>query len=197
MTNIEAVLKTIKAERTALLKLEKELCSEVDAVIDVLHQCRGKVIFIAVGKSGHIAKKIAATFASTGTPSFFIHGTEAVHGDLGMIEKNDICILISNSGKTQEVIQCIPHIKKIGAITIAMTSQSTSPLAINCNYKLIYPAVEEADPIHCAPTSSSTITLVFGDALACALMEKNKFTSANFLKFHPGGSLGEKLGDPQ
>lgn len=194
MSNIDAVIKAIHTENEAIQLLEKSIQAEVEQIVDVLYECQGKVIFVAVGKSGHIAKKLAATFASTGTPSFFLHGTEAVHGDLGMIQKNDVCILISNSGKTQEVVQNISHIKKIGAKTIALTSNGLSPLAQECDYALLYPEFQEADPIHCAPTSSSTLTLVLGDAIACALMEKRKFTKDDFYQFHPGGALGQKLG---
>lgn len=194
MSNIENIIKAISTEREAIQLLEKSIQPEVEQIVDVLYECQGKVIFVAVGKSGHVGKKLAATFASTGTPSFFLHGTEAVHGDLGMIEKKDVCILISNSGKTQEVVQDIAHIKNIGAKTIAFTSKSQSPLAQECDYALIYPDYQEADPIQCAPTSSSTLTLVLGDAIACALMEKRKFSKEDFYKFHPGGALGQKLG---
>ncbi|MFV0379550.1 MAG: SIS domain-containing protein [Anaerorhabdus sp.] len=195
MSNLDNVIKAIKKEKEAIEVLERSLSEEINRVVDVLYDCKGKVIFIAIGKSGHVAKKLAATFASTGTPSFFLHGTEAMHGDFGMIEEKDVCILISNSGSTKEVVQDIEHIKNIGAITVAFTSKEESQLATGCDLKIIYPNLKEADPIECAPTSSSTMTLVLGDAIACALMEKRNFTKEDFYKFHPGGSLGKRLGN--
>lgn len=166
---------------------------ELNQVLSVIKNTKGKVIFLGVGKSGHICKKLAATFSSTGTPSFFVHGTEACHGDLGMIEKDDVVILMSNSGTTKEVVQNIEPIKNIGAITIAFTSNPLSYLAINSDYKIIYPHLKEADKLNLAPTVSSTLALVLGDALAIALSTSKEFKKEDFFKFHPNGALGEKL----
>lgn len=194
MTNLDCIKKTITTERDAINVMLNSLDDSLEELINILFNCKGHVIFIGIGKSGHIGKKLAATFASTGTPSFFIHGTEAMHGDFGMIKTEDICILISNSGNTQEITQDIEHIKKIGAKTVAFTSNRESILALNCDYQIVYPKVEEADPLKLAPTSSSTLTLVLGDAIASAIMYKRNFTKQDFYQYHPGGSLGRMLG---
>lgn len=165
----------------------------LDKVISLIKECKGKVVFVGVGKSGHICKKLAATFASTGTPSFFVHGTEACHGDLGMIESKDIVILMSNSGSTKEVVQNIEPIRKIGATIIGFTSKSESPLAKNSDYQIIYKCNKEADELNLAPTVSSTLALVLGDAIACSLSSSKNFTRMDFFKFHPNGALGEAL----
>jgi arabinose-5-phosphate isomerase len=146
-----------------------------------------------MGKSGIIGKKIAATLASTGTPSFFLHPGEAYHGDLGMIEKEDILLLISNSGETDEVLKIIPFLKSQGNITISMSGNPKSTLAINTNYHLNISIKKEACPLNLAPMSSTTATLVMGDAIAVALMKLRDFKDENFAKFHPGGSLGRRL----
>lgn len=162
-------------------------------IVDVLSKVEGKLVFMGVGKSAHIGRKLAATFASLGIPSFFVHSTEAMHGDLGMIEKKDIAILISNSGKTKEVVQDIIPLKNNGVKTVAFTSKEDSPLALGCDYKLIYPNLPEADALNLAPTVSSTLTLVLGDAIACELSARKNFTRSDFHSFHPNGALGEAL----
>jgi arabinose-5-phosphate isomerase len=146
-----------------------------------------------MGKSGIIGKKIAATLASTGTPSFFLHPGEAYHGDLGMIEKDDIILLISNSGETDEVLKLIPFLTTQGNTTIAMSNNPSSTLAKNCNYHLNIVIEKEACPLSLAPMSSTTATLVMGDAIAVALMKMRNFKDEHFAKFHPGGSLGRRL----
>lgn len=148
---------------------------------------------MGVGKSGHIGSKIAATLSSTGTPSFFVHSTEALHGDLGMIEEKDITILISNSGETNEVLNTIPSIQKIGAKIISITRNSESTLAKNSDVALTYAYDTEADHLNLAPTTSSTLCLVIGDCLATAVSENKGFKSEDFHLYHPGGSLGKQL----
>lgn len=183
----------IKAEKIGIEKLQESVDDRTEEVVNVLAACEGKVVFMGVGKSAHIGQKLAATFASTGTPSFFVHSTEAVHGDLGMIEAKDVAVLISNSGNTQEVVQDLPCLKKIGCKTIAFTSGENSKLALGCDYLLLYPKCEEADELGLAPTTSSTVTLLLGDAIACELSRRKKFSRENFYKFHPNGALGAAL----
>lgn len=149
-------------------------------------------MFIGVGKSGIIAKKLAATFASTGTPSFFVHGTEALHGDLGMIAREDVVILLSNSGETAEILATLPSLKKMGNFLVALTRSHRSSLATQCDLSVEIPVKNEADALGLAPSSSSTAVLVVGDALALALSEMKQFTQADFGLFHPGGALGIK-----
>lgn len=191
---IDEIKRVIGAEEKAISVLKENInYDELNEVCQLLKNTKGKIIFLAVGKSGHIGKKLAATFASTGTPSFFVHGTEACHGDLGMIEKDDAVILISNSGSTKEVTQNIAPIRRIGATTIAFTSKRESPLSMGCDYRIIYPSLNEADPNNLAPSNSSTMTLVLGDAIALALSKSYNFTRNDFHKFHPNGALGESL----
>jgi arabinose-5-phosphate isomerase len=155
--------------------------------------CKGKVIVTGVGKSGHIGKKIAASLASTGTPAFFVHSTEGVHGDLGMIQQEDVVILISNSGETKEVLSLLPTLEKIGSKRISITSKEKSTLALSCDVVLAYQYEGEADHLGLAPTISSTLTLVIGDALAVALSILKDFKKEDFHLYHPGGSLGQQL----
>lgn len=180
-------------ERNAINQLIAACDESYEEILSLLEKCTGKLVFMGVGKSGHIGKKLAATFASLGTPSFFVHSTEAMHGDLGMIQPNDIAILISNSGNTQEVVQNVTPLKNNGVTTVAFTSKRDSKLGRLCDYALIYPATPEADALNLAPTSSSTVTLVLGDAIACELSQRKAFTPKDFLKYHPNGSLGEQL----
>lgn len=154
---------------------------------------KGKLIISGMGKSGIVGKKIAATLASTGTPSFFLHPGEAYHGDLGMVEKEDVVLLISNSGETDEVLKIIPFLKHQKNITISMSGNPDSSLAKNTNFHLNISVKVEACPLQLAPTSSTTSTMVMGDALAVALMKLRDFKDVNFARFHPGGSLGKRL----
>ncbi|HTX73558.1 MAG TPA: SIS domain-containing protein [Rectinemataceae bacterium] len=156
-------------------------------------QCPGRVILIGVGKSGHVGKKIAASMASTGTPAFFVHGDEALHGDLGMITKDDLVILLSNSGETREVIADLPSLKRIGATIISITSNANSTMARASNVHLCIGRTGEADHLGLAPSTSSTATMVLGDALALTVSQLRGFTKEQFAVFHPGGKLGEKL----
>lgn len=188
------IKRVMSEERDAISTMIDNLdYKNIDEIVNILKNRKGKIIFLGVGKSGHICKKLAATFSSTGTPSFFVHGTEACHGDLGMIESNDIVILMSNSGSTKEVTQNIEPIKRIGATTIAFTSKEESKLAKECDYKIIYPSLKEADKLNLAPSVSSTLSLVLGDAIALTLSESYNFTKENFFRFHPNGALGESL----
>lgn len=189
----ERLKQAMTDEKNAIEKMIESTCGQYDEVIKLLYDCEGKVVFMGIGKSGHIGEKLAATFSSTGTPSFFVHSAEACHGDFGMIEKRDIVILISNSGNTKEVTQDLPFLRNIGCKTIAMTSKPESNLAKGCDYKIIFPALPEADDIKLAPTVSSTLTLVLGDAIACTLSSMRNFSRNDFYKFHPGGNLGETL----
>ena len=158
-----------------------------------MKNCKGKVVFFGIGKSGHIGEKLAATFASTGTPSFFVHAAEARHGDFGMIESNDVVILLSHSGSTKETAAAIANLKIIGCKTVAFCHKKDSPLAKECDYAVNYPFDKEADRLGLAPTSSTTVQLVLGDAIALTLSSLKGFKREDFYKFHPGGALGASL----
>lgn len=190
---LEMIRDTIKMEKDAIHILLDNVNEQYEIVCKKILECKGKVVFMGVGKSAHIGKKLAATFASTGTPSFFVHATEAMHGDFGMIEKEDIVILMSNSGNTSEITVVIPTLKKIGCAIIGFTSNESSTLANDCDYKLIYPKLKEADHLGLAPTVSSTLMLVLGDAIGCTLSKAKDFNKENFHLYHPGGSLGKLL----
>jgi KpsF/GutQ family protein len=183
----------MQKERDAITQMIEETNEQYDEILELFANCQGKIVFMGVGKSGHIGKKLSATFASLGIPSFFVHSTEAMHGDLGMIESKDIAVLISNSGNTQEVVQNVEPLKRNGVTTVAFTSGKESKLAMACDYLLAYPKIEEADTLRLAPTVSSTLTLVLGDAIACELSARKNFTREDFYKFHPNGALGEML----
>jgi len=180
-------------ESKEIANLSKRLTDDFEKAINAILQSSGKLIVSGMGKSGIIGKKIAATLASTGTPSFFLHPGEAYHGDLGMIEENDIVLLISNSGETDEVLKLIPFLKHQKNCTISMSNNDDSTLAKNTNYHLNIAVDKEACPLFLAPTSSTTASLVMGDALAVTLMKLRDFKEENFAKFHPGGSLGRRL----
>ena len=167
--------------------------SGIEKAVEIAFNTKGKVIITGVGKSGLIGSKIAATLASTGTPSFFIHPTEALHGDLGMIGKDDSVVAISYSGESEELIKILPHIKRFDVPLIAMTGDINSTLAKYADVVLNIHVNKEACPLDTAPTSSTTLTLAMGDALAVCLMKKRNFTKEDFASFHPGGSLGKKL----
>ncbi len=163
------------------------------SVIDKIMHLTGRLVFMGVGKTGHIGVKLAATFASLGTPAIFVHATEAMHGDMGMITSEDLVILISNSGETKETLAPLPSLKRIGAATVAFTGQDDSHLAQACESVLTIPVTHEADDLGLAPTSSSTAALMVGDALACTISRLKGFTASNFALYHPGGALGQKL----
>jgi arabinose-5-phosphate isomerase len=184
-----------------VLAIEKQAISQLEQYIDqnfqnacqLMFDCHGRIIVIGMGKSGHIGNKIAATLASTGTPSFFVHPGEASHGDLGMVTAQDVVILISNSGETSEVINIIPVLKRIGAKMICMTGNTNSTLAKLADVHVCIKVEQEACPLGLAPTASTTATLVMGDAFAVALLEARGFTADDFALSHPGGSLGKRL----
>ena len=185
--------KVLQMEAEAILDLIPRVDAHFDAAVEMILACQGRVAMTGMGKSGIIAHKISATLASTGTPSFFLHPAEGIHGDLGMVTSNDVVIALSNSGETGEVLNILPSLRRIGAKLIAMVGNSDSTLAKNADVVLNVGVKKEACPLGLAPTSSTTAALAFGDALAMALMGKHHFTSKQFAVFHPGGSLGRKL----
>lgn len=169
------------------------LNDEFYRVIELIYNSSGRLIITGIGKSGHIANKLAATFASTGTPSFFLHPAEGIHGDLGMVTEHDIVLALSNSGETKEVLALLPSIKRIGAKVVAMTGNPKSSLANFADYVLSCEVEQEACPLGLAPTASSTASLALGDALAMALLRARDFRPEDFAIYHPGGSLGRSL----
>lgn len=191
---IDSIAQTYSQQGQALLKLSKNFSRpQYQLALSLMYQCRGHVIISGMGKSGHIGRKIAATLASTGTPSFFIHPAEAFHGDLGMITPDDVVVLISNSGESDEVLQLIPSLKSFNNRIIAITGGTQSTLGKNADAILEVMMSEESCPNNLAPTTSTTLTLAIGDALAVALMHKRHFQPNDFARYHPGGSLGRRL----
>ncbi|NQY34024.1 MAG: KpsF/GutQ family sugar-phosphate isomerase [Alteromonadaceae bacterium] len=194
-------MKNFKQLAKNVIQIEQQAISELIQYIDdgfelackLMFHCKGRIIVIGMGKSGHIGGKIAATLASTGTPSFFVHPGEASHGDLGMVTSDDVVLTISNSGETNEVLAIIPVLKRIGAKLIAMTGNPESTLAKLADTHVCIQVSKEACPLGLAPTSSTTATLVMGDALAVALLNARGFTADDFALSHPGGSLGKRL----
>ena len=190
---IKTAKKVIDDEVEALISLKEYIDENFEKIIDVIHECKGRLVFTGIGKSGHISKKISATLSSTGTSSFFMHSTEAFHGDLGMIQADDIIVAISYSGETEDLLKTIPIIKKLGCSVIGVSGNEKSTLAKISDYHQLIRVGKEACPLDLAPTSSATATLVWGDALAISLMSKNNFTPEDFAKSHPGGTLGKRL----
>ena len=193
MNYIESGKRTIEIERNAVNALLDRIDSSFEQACEIMLACKGRVVVTGMGKSGHIANKIAATLASTGTPAFFVHPGEASHGDLGMITQQDVVLAISNSGQTEEVVTILPLIKRMGAPLISMTGKQSSTLAKASDVSLDISIETEACPLGLAPTSSTTVTLALGDALAVALLEARGFSEEDFAFSHPGGSLGRKL----
>lgn len=191
--SIQTAKRVLKIEADAITRLAKRLDENFPLAINLLLNTHGKIIITGMGKSGLICKKIASTFASTGTPAFFLHPAEGVHGDLGMLMKGDIVIAISNSGETEEIVRLIPIIKRMGVKLISMTGNFNSTLAKEGDITLDIAVKEEACPLGLAPTASTTAALSMGDALAIALFEKKGFQEGDFALLHPGGSLGKKL----
>ena len=185
--------KVLKIEADALGKLKDDLPIDFSDLVKRIQSLTGRVIVSGVGKSGHIGNKIAATLASTGTPAYFIHATEASHGDLGMITEQDLCLLISNSGETIEIFDILTHARRFSIPVATMSSNYESTLVKAADFKLCLPIVDEACPIGMAPTTSTTMMLALGDALAVVLMKAKSFNAENFKVFHPGGKLGAKL----
>jgi len=190
---IAAGRRAIEIEGRALAALLPRLDASFARACEVCLQCKGRVIVTGMGKSGHIAGKIPATLASTGTPSFFMHAAEASHGDIGMITREDVLLALSNSGETAEVLMLIPHASRLGVPLISVTGNPKSSLARAASVHLDVSVEEEACPLNLAPTASTTVTLALGDALAVALLEARGFTPQDFARSHPGGALGRKL----
>ncbi len=188
-----SALRTIRAEALAIQKLSNHLPMGFTNACQILLSCQGRVIIIGMGKSGHIGKKIAATLSCTGTPAFFVHPGEASHGDMGMITNKDVVIALSNSGESQEILCLIPLIKHMAVPLISITSNAESNLAISSDAHLNTFVNIEACPLNLTPTSSTTATLVLGDAIAIALLEARGFTAKDFALSHPGGELAKKL----
>jgi arabinose-5-phosphate isomerase len=189
----EKAIETLEIEAGAVEALKGRIGAEFEAAVQCILDCTARVVVTGMGKSGHIGRKIAATLASTGTPSFYLHPAEGIHGDLGMVTADDVIIAMSNSGETGEVLNILPSLRRIGAKLIAMVGNADSTLAKNADVVLNVGVKREACPLGLAPTSSTTAALAFGDALAMALMGKHNFTSKQFAVFHPGGSLGRQL----
>jgi arabinose-5-phosphate isomerase len=191
--SISAALEVIDIEAKAILSLKSRIDDSFDVCCQRILSCKGRVIVLGMGKSGHIGAKIAATLASTGTPAFYVHPAEACHGDLGMITKSDLILAISNSGNTKEILELLPMIKRLKLPLIAITGNPQSILARNSWIFLNTAITREACPLNLAPTTSTTIALVMGDALAVALLKARQFDKHDFAKMHPGGALGRRL----
>ncbi len=189
----ESGLRTVRMEQEAIEQLQLRIDDQFSRACNLLLNCPGRIVVVGMGKSGHIGKKIAATLASTGSPAFFVHPGEASHGDLGMITSNDVVITLSNSGNTVETVTLIPLLKRLGVPMISMTGNADSTLAQAADVNLDTSVLEEACPLNLAPTSSTTVSLVMGDALAIALLENRGFSSEDFAFSHPGGALGRRL----
>ena len=190
---INSALKVIQIEGNAILGLQNQIKEKFVDLCKSILATEGKLILMGIGKSGHIAQKISATLSSTGTPSFFIHPTEAAHGDLGMIDKKDAILIFSNSGETKEIIEILPALKRCAGNIFSVTNNADTTIANAGEINIVIKADEEACPLDLAPTSSTTLALVFGDALAVSLLEHRGFTKDDFAKSHPAGQLGKKL----
>ena len=190
---LEQARNPLQMEADAIFELVPRVDEHFSAAGAMILDCPGRGVITGMGKSGIIGRKMAATFASTGTPSFYLHPAEGIHGDLGMVTESDVVIALSNSGETGEVLHILPSLRRIGAKLIAMVGNAESSLAKNSDITLDVGVSQEACPLGLAPTSSTTAALAYGDALALALLSKRKFTASQFAVFHPGGSLGRKL----
>ena len=190
---IKTARRVIREEARALDVLADALDSTLSDAVDMILNAKGRIIISGIGKSGHIARKIAATLASTGTPAYFVHPAEASHGDLGMVTREDVVLAISNSGEAPELANLIAYTQRFGIPLIGVTSKSDSALATQSNIVLLIPKLAEACGTGVVPTTSTTMTLALGDALAVALMEHRAFSADNFRDFHPGGTLGAQL----
>tara|TARA_R110002020_G_scaffold236875_10_gene449155 strand:- start:805 stop:1779 length:975 start_codon:yes stop_codon:yes gene_type:complete len=185
--------RVLDIEASAIAHMARNLPEDFAATVDRILACKGRVIVSGIGKSGHIGRKIAATLASTGTPAYFVHATEASHGDLGMVGREDMCLLISNSGETAELRDIVYHTQRFSIPMIGISSNPDSTLMKAADYRLTLPKLPEACSIGMAPTTSTTLTLALGDALAVALMEQRKFAPEDFGVYHPGGKLGAQM----
>ena len=190
---LEQARQVLRMEAEAVLEQVERIDEHFKAAVEMIMACPGRTVITGMGKSGIIGRKMAATLASTGTPSFYLHPAEGIHGDLGMVTEGDVVIALSNSGETGEVLHILPSLRRIGAKLIAMVGNPNSTLAKNSDIVLNVGVTREACPLGLAPTSSTTAALAYSDALALALLSKRKFTASQFAVFHPGGSLGRKL----
>ncbi len=193
MDILKEIRRVIRLEAQTLTHLEESVTPEFEEAVRMLQACQGKVILMGVGKSGLIANKISATMVSTGTPAVFLHGSEGMHGDIGIVAKDDVVLAVGKSGESEELLVLLPFIRKIGARIISITAKPESALARGSDLVLVTPIEEEACPLNMAPTCSTTAALVLGDALAMALMKLRNFQSDDFALFHPGGQLGKRL----
>ncbi len=193
MDYIQRSREIFSQEICELQKLSAKIGNEINDVVELIYNCKGKLVIMGVGKTGIIGHKISSSLASTGTQSIFVNASEAMHGDLGMVSKNDIVLLISNSGSSSEIVNIIPPLKKIGCTMVAMTGNLKSVLANEVSLVLNVGVEEEACPLGLAPTSSTTATLVMGDALTICLMERREFKAENYAVYHPGGALGRRM----
>ena len=193
MTYSQRAKEVFEEEITELTKLSEAISPDFDKVVDLIYRCTGKLVVMGIGKTGIIGHKIASSLASTGTSSIFVNAAEAVHGDLGMLNKDDIVMLVSNSGSTNEILNVIAPIRNIGCTIVAMTGDIHSRLAQESDYVISVHVDHETCPLGLAPTTSTTATLLMGDALMVCLMEKRQFKAENFAVYHPGGALGRKL----
>ncbi|MCC6074704.1 KpsF/GutQ family sugar-phosphate isomerase [Pseudomonas sp. GCM10022188] len=192
-TFLQSAQRTIRLELDAVNDLLARINGDFVHACELLLACKGRVVVVGMGKSGHVGRKIAATLASTGTTAFFVHPAEASHGDMGMITRDDVVLALSNSGSTAEIVTLLPLIKRLGITLISMTGNPDSPLARAAVVNLDASVAQEACPLNLAPTSSTTVSLVLGDALAIALLEARGFTAEDFAFSHPGGALGRRL----
>lgn len=193
MDILDIAKKVLRTEADAVAGLIEKLNSDFEKAVELIYQSKGRVVVTGMGKSGLIGKKIAATFASTGTPAFFMHPAEAIHGDLGMVTREDVVIAISNSGETEELVELIPFLKRFDVGLISMTGNPNSTLSKSASVRLDVSIKEEACPLGVIPTASTTAALAMGDAMAVALLMKRGYKEEDFAFFHPGGSLGKKL----
>ena len=189
----DIAVKCFQDEAQAILNLIPQLDENFDKAVEIIYECKGKIIITGVGKSGHVGAKMAATLSSTGTPAFFINPLDVFHGDLGVMTKDDVVIAISNSGQTDELLRFIPYLLEHNIPLIGISGNPESMLATYSNSHLTVAVNQEACPLNLAPTSSSTATLVMGDTLACALIKVRNFNASDFAQYHPGGSLGKRL----
>lgn len=192
MMSVERAKRVLKIEAEAIRRLVDKIDEHFERAVELIYGCRGKVVVMGVGKSGIIARKIAATLASTGTPAFFIHPVEGMHGDLGMLSKEDIVIMLSHSGETEEISRILPLLQRFGSRLIAITGSNTSNLARAGDVVLDVSVKEEACPLGIVPTASTTAAMALGDALAIVLLERRGFREEDFAILHPGGSLGKR-----
>ncbi|HJW27064.1 MAG TPA: KpsF/GutQ family sugar-phosphate isomerase [Rhodocyclaceae bacterium] len=190
---LELARQTLRIEADAVLGLTERLDGAFTAAVQLILNCRGRLIVSGIGKSGHVARKIASTMASTGTPAYFVHPAEASHGDLGMITRDDVLLALSNSGESEELVRIVPIVKRQGAKLIAMTGNPASSLGREADIHLDSGVAQEACPLNLAPTASTTAALALGDALAVALLDARGFGPEDFARSHPGGSLGRRL----